>query len=295
MFPTKSSVLCFWVSISLKIALKKSQTHIFLNTIYGREGMLISQISKVSFTKKMVMVALLVTSMASLAQLQTAVQVVTNTNNAAESSQKNIDRLSDQTEELLVQYRTVISEIESLTVYNQQLESVVNDQNSQIQSMNNQMTELESTNRAVVPMVIEMVDMLRKIVDADIPFRKADRVKRVEALESMLNASNVTTSEKYRKVAEAYQIELDYGRSVSTYQADIDNGVKVNFLQIGRTALLYQTLDEKHSGWYNPSTKQFEQLDDRYNASIKEGIRIAAKQAAPNLVGLPILFNVAGE
>ncbi len=257
--------------------------------------MLISQISKVSKSKYLVVLALMVTSIASFAQLQTAVQVVTNTNNAAESSQKSIDRLSDQTEELLVQYRTVISEIESLTVYNQQLEAVVNDQNSQIQSMNQQMTELESTNRAVVPMVIEMVDMLRKIIEADIPFRINDRLDRVAGLEDMLNASNVTTSEKYRKVTEAYQIELDYGRSVSTYQAEADGGVQVNFLQIGRTALLYQTLDEKKSGWYNTNTKKFEELPDRYNASIKEGIRIAAKQAAPNLVGLPILFQVSGE
>lgn len=257
--------------------------------------MLISQISKVNLTKYLVVLALMVTAFASFAQLQTAVQVVTNANSAAENSQKTIDRLSDQTEELLVQYRTVLSEIESLTVYNQQLESVVNDQNSQIQGMNAQMTELESTNRAVVPMVIEMVDMLRKIIEADVPFKINDRLKRVGDLENMLNASNVTTSEKYRKVTEAYQIELDYGRSVSTYQADIDGGVKVNFLQIGRTALLYQTLDEKKSGWYNTQTRRFEELPDRYNSSIKEGIRIAAKQAAPNLVGLPILFQVTGE
>lgn len=257
--------------------------------------MLISQISKVNLTKGLVVLALMVTSMASFAQLQTAVQVVTNTNNAAENSQQSIDRLSDQTEELLVQYRTVISEIESLSVYNTQLESVVNDQNSQIQGMNSQMTELESTNRAIVPMVIEMVDMLRKIVEADVPFKINDRLDRVTKLEDMLNVSNVTTSEKYRKVTEAYQIELDYGRSVSTYQAEIDGGIQVNFLQIGRTALLYQTLDEKKSGWYNSTTKTFQELDDRYNSSIKEGIRIAAKQAAPNLVGLPILFQVSGE
>lgn len=269
--------------------------HIILINIYGREGMLISQISKAKLAKSLVVLSLLVTSVAGFAQLQTAVQVVTNTNNAAANSQDNIDRLSDQTEELLVQYRTVLSEIESLTVYNQQLEAVVNDQNAAIVSYNEQMTELESTNRAVVPMVIEMVDMLRKIVEADIPFRINDRINRVVQLENMLDASNVTTSEKYRKVTEAYQIELDYGRSVSTYQADIDGGVKVNFLQIGRTALLYQTLDEKKSGWWNPQSKSFEQLPEQYNSAIKEGIRIAAKQAAPNLVGLPILFQVSGE
>ena len=257
--------------------------------------MLISQISKGNLSRGLVILSLLVTSATSFAQLQTAVQVVTNTNSSSANSQNSIDRLSDQTEELLVQYRTVLSEIESLTVYNQQLEAVVNDQNAAIVSYNEQMTELESTNRAVVPMVIEMVDMLRKIIEADVPFELNDRINRVTQLENMLDASNVTTSEKYRKVTEAYQIELDYGRSVSTYQADIDGGVKVNFLQIGRTALLYQTLDEKKSGWWNTQAKRFEELPDQYNSSIKEGIRIAAKQAAPNLIGLPILFQVSGE
>ena len=254
--------------------------------------MLISHNSKVKMTKKMVVLALMFISVAVSAQLQTAVQVVTNTNNAAASSQTNVDRLSDQTEELLVQYRTVLSEIESLQVYNQQLENAVNDQNSNIQSMNNQMTELESTNRAIVPMVIEMVDMLRKVVEVDVPFRKQERLMRVAKLEAVLDNSNVTTSELYRKVTEAYQIELDYGRSVSTYEDELPGkNMKVKFLQIGRTALLYQSLDEKKSGMWNADQKQFVELDDRYNSAIKEGLRIAAKQAAPNLIGLPVLMS----
>lgn len=240
----------------------------------------------------MAILALMLVSVAATAQLQTAVQVVTNTNNAAQTSQNSVNRLNDQTEDLLVQYRTVLSEIESLQVYNQQLEAVVNDQNAMIQSMNEQMTELESTNRAIVPMVIEMVDMIRKIVEADVPFRKQERLDRVAGLEAILNNSSVTTSEKYRKVTEAYQIELDYGRSVTTYEDELPSkNVKVKFLQIGRTALLYQTLDEKESGMWNPASKQFERLDDRYNSAIKEGLRIAAKQAAPNLVGLPVLMS----
>ncbi|MCF6300147.1 MAG: DUF3450 domain-containing protein [Proteobacteria bacterium] len=257
--------------------------------------MLLSQISKASLTRLMVLVALLLSSAMSSAQLQTAVQVMQNSNNSAENSQGVVNRLSDQTEELLVQYRTVISEVESLTVYNQQLQSVVNDQRSQVLSMNDQMTELESTNRAIVPMILEMVDMIRKLVEADIPFKKADRLDRVASLEDMMDTSNVTTSEKYRKVTEAYQIELDYGRSVSTYQAELPNGIKVNFLQIGRTALLYQTLDEKVSGWWNDEIRDFEELPKRYNANIKEAVRIAAKQAAPDLVGLPVLFKISGE
>ncbi len=257
--------------------------------------MLISQISKVGLTKSVVMLALLLTSVVGAAQLQTAVQVVNETNTQAKQAQNQVNRLNDQTEELLVQYRTVLSEIDSLTVYNQQLEAVVNDQNLQIQSMNDQMAELESTNRAIVPLVIEMVDMLGRMIEADIPFKIKERTNQVVQLENILDDSNVTTSEKYRKVTEAYQMELDHGRSVSTYQGDLESGVKVNFLQIGRTALLYQTLDEKKSGWYNPQTDAFEELPSQYNTAIKDGIRIAAKQAAPNLVGLPILHQVSGE
>ncbi len=228
-------------------------------------------------------------------QLNAAVQTVTETNNSSASSQQTVDRLNDQTEELLVQYRTVISEIESLRVYNQQLENFVNDQQLQIQSIRADMEDLESTNRGVVPLIIEMVDMLRQMIAADIPFLKEEREDRVASLEEDLEKSNVTTSEKYRKVTEAYKIELDYGSSVSTYEAELSPGKKVRFLQIGRTALLYQTFDEKTSGWWNPNSKQFEELPERYNSAIKKGIRIAAKQAAPDLVGLPILVNLSGE
>ena len=259
--------------------------------------MLISHISKVKLSRYLVAMALLITATFAVAQnpqLQTAVQVVNNSNNQASQTQNNVNRLNDQTEELLVQYRAVIAEVESLTIYNQELEGLVNDQVLAIQNYNSEMEGLESTNRAVVPLIIEMIDMLRQIVQADVPFLKEERLERVRKLEDSLDQSNVTTSEKYRKVTEAYQIELDYGRTVSTYQANLDSGVKVNFLRIGRAALLYQTLDEATSGWWNPSTKSFEELPSRYNSAIKQAVRIAAKQAAPDLVGLPILVQLSG-
>lgn len=258
--------------------------------------MLISNNSKVKLTGKMVALTLMFVSVAAFAQLQTAVQVVNKTTTADKASQGRVDRLSDQTEDMVSQYRTTLAEIESLQAYNQQVKALVNDQRVEIESMTNQMTELESTNRAIMPMVIEMVDMLRKLVEADIPFQKADRLASVGRLQAMLDKSNITTAEKYRKVTEAYQRELDYGRSVSTYQ-DLLPGTdtKVNFLQLGRTALLYQTLDEKETGVWNNKAKKFEKLDKNYNATVKKGLKIAAKQAAPNLVGLPMYKDVSGE
>lgn len=258
--------------------------------------MFISYTSKARLNRFMIMLVIIASFASVFAQqkLQTAVQVVNNANNQAAKTQGAIDRLSDQTDDLLVQYRAALSEIEALTVYNKEIKSLVDDQVLQIQNINNEMETLESTNRAVVPLIIEMIDMLRQVVQADIPFLKEERMARIAKLEANMNKSNVTTSEKYRKATEAYQVELDYGRTVGTYQANLDNGTKVNFLRIGRTVLLYQTLDEGQSGWWNPKTRSFESLPNSYNSAIKQGIRIAAKQAAPDLVGLPVLVQLSG-
>lgn len=222
-------------------------------------------------------------------QLNTAVQVTVDTNKASANTQVRIDKLNDQTDDLTSKYRTILNEIESLRAYNKQLETVVGDQREQIVSMNDQMTTLEQTNRGVVPMIIEMVDALGKIVESDLPFKKEEREKRVIRLENMLGKSDVTTAEKYRKVTEAYGIELDYGSTVDSYGGDLPSGKKVDFLRVGRTTLIYQTLNQEVSGWWNAGLNKFETIDRRYNAEIKEAIRVAKKQASPNLAGLPVL------
>ncbi len=224
------------------------------------------------------------------AQLNTAVQTAVNTNKAAAKTQSRIDKLNDQTGDIVGRYRNVINEVESLRAYNKQLKSVVNDQRLQIENINNEMTHLEQTNRGVVPMIIEMVDALGKLIEADIPFKKKVREERLAKLESILNTSSVTTAEKYRKVTEAYTIELDYGSTVEAYGGTLPGtSKKVQFLRIGRASLIYQTLDQEHSGWYNPNTGKFEELDRKYNGEIKDAIRVAKNEASPQLVGLPVL------
>jgi len=227
-------------------------------------------------------------------QLNTAVQVAVDTNNASATAQTRIDKLNDQTDNLTGQYRTILNEIESLRAYNKQLESVVGDQREQIVSINDQMTNLEQTNRGVVPLIVEMVDALGKIVEADLPFKTEERQNRVVKLENLLG-KDVTTAEKYRKVTEAYGIELDYGSTVDSYGAALPSGTKVNFLRVGRVTLIYQTLNQEESGWWNAKLGKFEKLDRRYNSEIKEAIRVAKKQASPNLTGLPVFGAVAGE
>ena len=210
-------------------------------------------------------------------------------NQDAAASQKRVTSLAQQTADLLAEYRAVVRETDALKIYNDQLEKVVNDQKAEVVSINRQLEGLEETNRGVVPLMLEMVDTLGQIVESDMPFRLEERRSRVERLRNMMDQADVTTSEKYRRVMEAYQGELEYGRTTEAYSETLPTtGQTVEFLRVGRTLLVYQTSDGDTTGWFNPTTREYEELPDRYRLEVKEGISIAKNEKAPNLVVLPV-------
>jgi TolA-binding protein len=222
--------------------------------------------------------------------LDSTVQVETKINKDSAASQVRVTNLARQTQDLLTEYRSVVRETESLKIYNDNLERVVNDQRQEIQSINQQLAGLEETNRGVVPLMLEMIDTLDRIVEADIPFRIEDRRARVVRLRDMMDQAEVTASEKYRRIMEAYQSELEFGRTTEAYSATLPTtGQTVDFLRVGRTLLVYQTSDNSVTGWFNPRTRAFEELDDdRYRLTVKDGLAIAKNEKAPDLVMLPV-------
>jgi hypothetical protein len=221
-------------------------------------------------------------------QLGSTVQAETKINTDAASSQQRITTLAKQTQDLLSEYRAVVREVEGLKIYNENLAKVVGDQRSEVASINNQLAGLEATNRGVVPLMLEMIDALGKIVEADIPFRIEERRARVERLTAMMDQAEVTASEKYRRVMEAYQGELEYGRTTESYSATLPTtGQTVDFLRVGRALLIYQTSDQSSTGWFNPTTRAFEELPGKYMLEVKNGIAIAKNEKAPDLVMLP--------
>jgi len=220
--------------------------------------------------------------------LGSSIQTQTKINSDAKRSQQKIDNLNTQTQDLLTEYRQVVNETNGLKVYNEQLEKVVNDQRRARASITEQMDGLESTERGVTPLMIEMVDMFGKIVESDIPFRIESRRERVVRLKEMLDRADITISEKYRRIMENYQAELEYGRTTAAYRGQLEDGTVVDFLRIGRTVLFYQSSDLKRTGWYNKDTGNFEDLGGGYTVEIKEGLAIAKNEKAPDLVVLPV-------
>jgi hypothetical protein len=205
-------------------------------------------------------------------------------------TQARVSDLARQSQDLLNEYRSVVRETESLRIYNDNLENIVADQEEEKASINRQLAGLEDTNRGVVPLMFDMIDALERIVEADIPFRLEERRARVYRLRQMMGQADVTVSEKYRRVMEAYQSELEFGRTTEAYSGTLNaTGQTVDFLRVGRTLLLYQSSDLSMTGWFNPVTRRFEELeDDRFRLEVRNGLAIARNEKAPGLVVLPV-------
>ena len=211
---------------------------------------------------------------------------------ASVQSQEKINNIFDQSQELLAEYRQLVEQTENLKVYNDHVAKLVADQNSQLASFDKQIGTIEGTKQGIVPLMYRMVDTLEAFIKADMPIDLTNRLARIERLRGYLSNSAVNTSEMYRQVLEAYQIEKDLGTALVTYtdKLAVDGGeITVNYVYVGRVALLAQSLDEKQAWMFNRTTGQWEALGQEYLESTKFAIRVAGKQAAPELLKLPVL------
>jgi hypothetical protein len=101
----------------------------------------------------------------------------------------------------------------------------------------------------------------------------------------------VSVAEKFRKVMEAYQIEMDYGSSNEYYvqSLEIDGSVReYNMLRIGRIGLYFQSDDTSITGWWNAELGAYEILGNEHRNEVRKGIRVARQLIAPELVLLPV-------
>jgi hypothetical protein len=147
--------------------------------------------------------------------------------------------------------------------------------------------------------MLRMIDAIETFVALDLPFLIEERTERIAELRKLMTRADVTDAEKYRQIMEAYQIENEYGRTIESYRGVVELGGRettVDFLRFGRIALVYQSLDQADSGVWNQETRSWDPLDSSYRSAIRQGLRIARKQAAPDLIRLPLpAATSAGE
>ncbi|MBT3813091.1 MAG: DUF3450 domain-containing protein [Gammaproteobacteria bacterium] len=210
---------------------------------------------------------------------------------SAIKSQKNIDGLDDRTRKMLEQFRSVTRQTRTLLTYNEHLQALLASQEIEKVSFEEQLEQIETTQSEIVPLILNMQKSLEQFIQLDMPFLPEERKLRISSLRDMMTRADVTNAEKFRRIMEAYQIENDYGNTIEAYRANIElegEISSVDFLRLGRVALYYQRLDGSETGYWNNTDKRWEGLSSEYRNSIRQGLRIARKEAAPDLLTLPV-------
>ena len=206
-------------------------------------------------------------------------------------SQKKVSSIADETQDLISEYEITLRQIESTNSYNEQLKKLIADQNNEMQSIRTQIVEVKQTGKDIIPLMLEMIKNLEQLITLDLPFLMKERKKRLEEIKQIMDRADVSVSEKYRRIMEAYQIENEYGKTLEAYQGtqEVDGKqISVNYLRVGRIALIYQSLNGKKQAYWNQSKKTWVPLSSRYSRAIESGLKTARKQQAPTLLTIPI-------
>ena len=224
-------------------------------------------------------------------ELNKVIQSSDKINQLAAGSQQKIDGIVDTMQTRLQQFKTLNKEIDGLEIYNSQLNKQVNNQLVELDSLAQSMDQVAIIERQITPLMLRMINGLEQFVQLDVPFLAKERTERIATLKSMMDRADIASSEKFRRVLEAYQVEVDYGRTIEAYTSLLDvNGIEreVDFLRVGRLDLIYLTRDGKLAGIWNKQTNTFDALPDSNISQINKALRIARKQLAPDMLTLPV-------
>lgn len=213
-------------------------------------------------------------------------------NENAKRTQGRIDRIAEDTDKVISEYKRQLKVIDGLKVYNELLQRQLDDQNTEINDLETSIEEVAIIERQITPLMLRMIEGLEKFIRADVPFLLEDRLERVERLRTTMDRSDVTSAEKFRSVLEAYEIENEYGRTMESYKGDVEIDGKsrqVDFLKVGRIVLAYQSINGQENGVWDQKNREWVKLDTaEYKNRINKGLQIAREQVAPDLLMLPV-------
>ena len=211
---------------------------------------------------------------------------------AGAAEQQRVEQIADQTNDLLNEFNTVSKVVDGLVTYNTLLQRQVDNQETEKAALKESIDNVALIERQIIPMMTRMLDSLEVFIQLDTPFLLTERTERLERLRGMMERSDVSSAEKFRRVIEAYQIENDYGRTIEAYKGTVPingNPQEVDFLRIGRVSLAYQSVGGQYTGAWDVESGDWIELDPaKFKTQVATGLRVARKQIAPDLLVIPV-------
>lgn len=225
------------------------------------------------------------------AQFSSALNESEATSKEAKASQQRVEQLDDQTTSLVNDYRANLKQLESVTRYNASLNRNIAAQQRQLERLKLDIENVSGLQRAMQPLMEDMLAALGDIVAADLPFNLDERQDRVARLNKVMGDPSISAAQRYRLIVEAYQIENEYGRTIGAYEGSIDDGGTLRtgeFLRVGRVALMFKTADDSVLKIWDKDQKAWVNLNKSYLPDIRLGLRMAKEQTAPGLLPVPV-------
>ncbi|WP_034474710.1 DUF3450 domain-containing protein [Aestuariibacter salexigens] len=213
-----------------------------------------------------------------------------------QQAQQQVSDTFEKTQTLEKKYIEELKVLDGLNMYNAMLQRQLDDQQKEINKLNQSINNATQIERQIMPLLVRMVDALENFVSVDVPFLAREREERIAGLRDLLVKSEFTTSEKCRRVFEAYQIENEYGYTIESYKGRVavdGSQFAVDFLRIGRIALLYRDLSGEQVGMWDKKTASWQPLTERqYQRHITKGLKIAKEEISPELITIPMLASM---
>ena len=184
-------------------------------------------------------------------------------------------------------YARTLAEAEITARYNVQIEQQLASQRAEIAALEQQLAGIDATAVDVQSILQRMFDELVAFVADDVPFFKEERDQRIERLRQLMSNVETTTSEKFRRLMEAYQIEMEYGRTMSAYRQTLADGREAEMVRLGRVTLLYRTVEGEETGYWDNERKEWVAAPEAARA-INDALAIAKEERAPDLIIVPV-------
>lgn len=223
-------------------------------------------------------------------KVQNAVNSQEQADKVAAASQKKIDKVATGNQDMLNQYLDVTQRYDEMRNYDDQLQQIIQAQTDEMNSLNTQMSQVGDVQKNLPPLMLQMADSLAQFVKLDIPYRTDERSAKMQQLHALLNNPSVAITDKFQRLVQAYKDEITAGKTVEAYRGDLSKDGKtltVNFLRVGHLLLAYQTLDGSETGYWDKAGGKWT-VDNDYKSGVAQAIAIANKQAAPDLMQLPV-------
>lgn len=229
-------------------------------------------------------------------EMELVLEVGRDNTELSAKSQAKIDATESDTDKLINEFKVVSKQVEGLKLYNAQKRIQIQAQLDLMDKYDEQLVQVVIMQRQIPPLAQRMLDGLEKYVNLDTPFHIKERTDRLKLVRDSLSNPKVTASEQVRQILEAFNIEAEYGRKLDAYEETIaidGTEIVVNILRVGRLGMFYQTKDGRDTGYWDPDTQIWEEISGSYRTQIRDGIRMAKKEAPIDMLMLPVKIGGA--